>query len=48
MVDASAPAAILQRGPERRRFDEAIEAAERHMMSATSFVETVSCKRCDS
>ena len=48
VIDTSALVAILQNEPERRRFDEAIDAAERRMMSVASFVETVSCQRCDS
>lgn len=40
VIDTSALVAILQNEPERRRFDEAIDAAERRMMSVASFVET--------
>src|SRR5947199_1190165 len=39
VVDTSALLAILFDEPERRRFNEAIEAAESRMMSAATFVE---------
>ena len=39
VIDTSALVAILQDEPERRAFNEAIEAAERRAMSAASFVE---------
>ena len=39
VIDTSALIAILQDEPERRAFNEAIEAAERRAMSAASFVE---------
>lgn len=40
VIDSSALLAILQNEPERRTFNEAIEAAETRVMSAASFVET--------
>ena len=40
VIDTSALVPILQNEPERRRFDEAVEAAERRVMSVASFVET--------
>ena len=40
VIDTSALVAILQNEPERRRFDEAIEAADRRVMWVASFVET--------
>jgi ribonuclease VapC len=40
VVDTSAILAILQDEPERRPFNEAIEAAESRRMSVASFVET--------
>lgn len=39
VIDTSALLAILQNGPERRRFNEAIEAAESRLMSVANFVE---------
>ena len=39
VIDTSALIAILQDEPERRAFNEAIEAAERRVMSAASFAE---------
>ena len=39
VIDTSALVAILQDEPERRVFNEAIEAAERRAMSVASFVE---------
>ena len=39
VIDTSALIAILQDEPERRAFNEAIEAAERRAMSVASFVE---------
>lgn len=39
VIDTSALVAILQDQPERRAFNEAIEAAERCVMSVASFVE---------
>lgn len=39
VIDTSALAAILQREPERRRFIEAIEAADARLMSVATFVE---------
>jgi ribonuclease VapC len=39
VIDTSALVAILQREPERRRFIEAIEAADRRLMSVATFVE---------
>jgi ribonuclease VapC len=39
IIDTSAVAAILQNEPERRKFNEAIEAAEVRSMSTASFVE---------
>ncbi len=39
VIDTSAVIAILQDEPERRAFNEAIEAAERRIMSVVSFVE---------
>ena len=39
VIDTSALIAILQDGPERRAFNEAIEAAVRRAMSVASFVE---------
>jgi ribonuclease VapC len=40
VVDTSAILAILQNEPERRPFNEAIEAAEKRLLSAASFVES--------
>jgi ribonuclease VapC len=40
VIDTSAILAILQREPERRRFLEAIEAADSTRMSVASYVET--------
>lgn len=40
VVDTSALLAILQNEPERRLFNEAIEAAEARSLSAASYVET--------
>lgn len=40
VIDSSAILAILQDEPERRPFNEAIEAAESRLMSVASFVET--------
>ena len=40
VIDTSAVVAILQNEPERRSFNEAIEAAERRSFSAASFVES--------
>jgi len=40
VIDTSAFLAILQDEPERRSFNEAIEAAERRAMSTATFVET--------
>jgi ribonuclease VapC len=40
VIDSSALVAILLNEPERRRFNEAIEAAETRVMSAATFVET--------
>ncbi|MGH8603561.1 MAG: type II toxin-antitoxin system VapC family toxin [Gammaproteobacteria bacterium] len=40
VIDTSALLAILQDEPERRLFNEAIEAAESRVISAASFVET--------
>ncbi len=40
VVDTSALVAILQNEPERRRFNEAIEAAETRSMSAAAFLES--------
>jgi ribonuclease VapC len=40
VIDTSALLAILQDEPERRRFNEIIEAAETRVMSAATFVET--------
>jgi ribonuclease VapC len=40
VIDTSAVLAILQNEPERRAFNEAIEAAESRSLSAASFVET--------
>jgi ribonuclease VapC len=40
VIDTSALVAILQNEPERRKFNEAIEAAEVRSMSTASFVET--------
>jgi len=40
VIDTSALLAILQDEPERRAFNEAIEAAERRSMSTATFVET--------
>ena len=37
VIDTSALIAILQDGPERRAFNEAIEAAERRVVSVASF-----------
>ena len=39
VVDTSALLAILQDEPERRRFNEAIEAADSRVMSVATFVE---------
>jgi ribonuclease VapC len=39
VIDTSALVAILQREPERRRFIEAIEAADTRLMSVATFVE---------
>ena len=39
VIDTSALVAILQDEPERRSFNQAIEAAERRAMSVASFVE---------
>jgi ribonuclease VapC len=39
VIDTSALLAILQDEPERRRFNEAIEAADSRMMSVASWVE---------
>lgn len=40
VIDTSAVLAILQNEPERRSFNEAIEAAETRSLSTASFVET--------
>jgi ribonuclease VapC len=40
VTDTSALVAILQNEPERRKFNEAIEAAETRSMSTASFLET--------
>jgi len=40
VIDTSAVLAILQNEPERRPFNEAIEAADERAISAASFVET--------
>jgi ribonuclease VapC len=40
VIDTSAVVAILQNEPERRRFNEAIEAAETRSLSVASFIET--------
>ena len=40
VIDTSALVAILQDEPERGRYNQAIEAAERRAMSVASFVET--------
>jgi ribonuclease VapC len=40
VIDTSALLAILQNEPERRAFNEAIEAAETRFLSAASFVES--------
>ncbi|MDQ2694558.1 MAG: type II toxin-antitoxin system VapC family toxin [Pseudomonadota bacterium] len=40
VIDTSALVAVLQDEPERRTFNETLEAAERCSMSAASFVET--------
>jgi ribonuclease VapC len=40
VIDTSAVLAILQNEPERRAFNEAIEAAASRSLSAASFVET--------
>jgi ribonuclease VapC len=40
VIDTSALLAILQDEPERRAYNEAIEAAERRSMSTATFVET--------
>lgn len=40
VIDTSALVAILQNEPERRTFNEAIEAAETRSLSTASFVET--------
>ncbi len=39
VIDTSALIAVLQDGPERKAFNEAIEAADRRAMSVASFVE---------
>src|SRR5262249_29513398 len=39
VIDTSALLAILQNEPERRKFNEAIEAAETRSMSTASFIE---------
>lgn len=39
VIDTSALLAILRNEPERRRFNEAIEAADTRRISATTFVE---------
>ena len=39
IVDTSAVQAILQDEPERRRFNEAVEAADSRLMSVATFVE---------
>lgn len=39
VIDTSAVVAVLQDEPERRRINEAIEAAETRLMSTASFVE---------
>ncbi|HSN88585.1 MAG TPA: type II toxin-antitoxin system VapC family toxin, partial [Thermoanaerobaculia bacterium] len=39
VIDTSALLAILQNEPERRTFNEALEAAATRVMSAASFVE---------
>jgi ribonuclease VapC len=39
VLDTSAVVAILQNEPERRKFNEAIDAAESRSLSAASFVE---------
>jgi ribonuclease VapC len=39
VIDSSALLAILQNEPERRRFNEAIEAAATRLLSVASFVE---------
>jgi uncharacterized protein with PIN domain len=43
VIDTSAVLAVLQNEPERRAFNEAIEAAERRAMSTATFVETSIC-----
>jgi ribonuclease VapC len=40
VVDTSVLVAVLQNEPERRKFNEAIEAAETRSMSTASFLET--------
>jgi ribonuclease VapC len=40
VIDTSAVLAILQNEPERRKFNEAIEAAETRSMSTASFIES--------
>jgi ribonuclease VapC len=40
VIDTSALLAILQDEPERRRLNEAVEAAESRLLSVASFVET--------
>jgi ribonuclease VapC len=40
VIDTSALLAILQDEPERRTFNEAIEAAETRLMSTATLVET--------
>lgn len=40
VIDTSAFLAILLNAPERRRFNEAIEAADSRVVSVASFVET--------
>jgi len=40
VIDTSGLLAILQNEPERRRFNEAIEAAETRSLSTASFLET--------
>jgi ribonuclease VapC len=43
VIDSSALLAILQNAPERRAFNESIEAAEQVLLSAASFVEISMC-----
>jgi ribonuclease VapC len=45
VIDTSALLAILQDEPERRTFNEAIEAAETRLMSTATLVETETGKR---